>query len=613
MQIHPVDIGIIITCLVLIVAAGLVLSRRAARSLDAYFLCGRSLPWYVLSISNASNVFDITGVTWMVTLLFVYGMKSIWIPWLWPSFNHVFFMVYLAVWLRRSNALTGADWIRTRFGPGRGAELSQISVSIFALISVVGFLACTFQGIGRLAAAFLPWPWHPHVYAVILMSIATLYVVLGGMYSVVLTDIIQFTVLTLASICIAVIAIARTTPDAIANAVPYGWHELFFGWRLDLDWSYLIASVNNRIADDGFTIFGAFFMMMLFKSVLSSMAGPLPDYNMQRILATRTPRQSAFMSWLVSVVLFFPRYLLIGAIAVLALAFFSPELTSMDSEVDFERILPYVIDRFIPAGLTGLVLATLLVALMSTFDSAVNVGAAYLVNDVYKRYVAPDAGEKHYIRISCAASIAVVLVGLALGFTGRFVNGFLQWIVAGLFGGYVAPNLLKWYWWRLNGFGYFAGMIAGIAVALVFALLFKGPALLYAFPAILIISTAASVAVSLLTPPDDEETLKQFYQTVRPWGFWSPIHRKVLRENALFSANRGFTRDMFNVAIGIVWQTTFPILALALVIRLRLLFALALVLNLTTCIILKVTWFDKLDRDVPQKKPQRAAQQAVSA
>ncbi|MBE0534053.1 MAG: Na+:solute symporter [Phycisphaerae bacterium] len=596
MQIHPVDIAIINAYLVLIVAAGLVLSRRAARNLDSYFLGGKAIPWPLLSLSNASGMFDITGTMWLIALLFVYGMKSIWIPWLWPSFNQVFLMVYLAVWLRRSNVLTGAEWIRTRFGSGRGAALSQISVVIFALVSVVGFLACAFQGIGKFSAALFPWPWHPNVYAVIFMSVTTLYVILGGMYGVVLTDIIQFIVLTVAAIAVAAIAIAKTTPESIAAAVPEGWGQLFFGWRLNLDWSQIIASVNDRIADDGYSLFGAFFMMMLFKGVLSSMAGPAPNYDMQRILATRTPRESALMSWFVSVIVFFPRYLLIGGIAVLALAFFSPELTSMGSEVEFEQILPYVIGNFIPVGLVGLVLAGLFAAFMSTFDSTVNAGAAYLVNDVYKRCIAPDAPQRQYILASYAASLLIVLVGMAFGFTGKSIHDVLQWIVAGLFGGYVAPNVLKWYWWRLNGFGYFAGMISGIVLALLLPVLLPRLAPLSGFPIIFALSTAACFIASLLTPSDDEETLKQFYSTVRPWGFWAPVHRKVVREYPLFRANRGFVRDMFNVAVGIVWQTTFPVLALTLVLRQYLLFTGAFILLVATSLILKATWFDNLER-----------------
>jgi hypothetical protein len=90
-----------------------------------YFLGGNTMPWYMLGISNASGMFDISGTMLLVYWMFVYGLKSVWIPWLWPTFNQIFLMVYLSAWLRRSNVMTGAEWIKTRFGKGRGAQLSH--------------------------------------------------------------------------------------------------------------------------------------------------------------------------------------------------------------------------------------------------------------------------------------------------------------------------------------------------------------------------------------------------------------------------------------------------------------------------------------------------------
>jgi len=103
---------------------------------------GKKLPWYLLGLSDASDMFDISGTMWMVALCFVYGMKSIWIPWLWPVFNQVFNMMYLSKWLRRSNADTGAAWLATRFGmKGSGVKAAHAVVVAFAMIGCLGFLA----------------------------------------------------------------------------------------------------------------------------------------------------------------------------------------------------------------------------------------------------------------------------------------------------------------------------------------------------------------------------------------------------------------------------------------------------------------------------------------
>ncbi len=604
MQLHGLDIGIIIAYLVVIVIAGLFLSRRAGKNIDSYFLGGKKIPWYILGVSNASGMFDITGTMWLVTLFFVYGVKSAWIPWVWPTFNQVFLFVYLSVWLRRSGVMTGAEWIRTRFGRDLGAELSHISVVIFALFIVISMLAYAFQGIGKFSQIFLPWDLAPQTYAIIFMTITTIYVMFGGMYSVVLTDVIQFVLMTIASIFIAVIAIQRVSPDALAAVVPDGWHNLFFGWKANLDWSGLIANVNDKIVTDGFSLFTIFFMMTLLKGALVSMAGPAPNYDMQRILAARSPKEAALMSWFVSVVLNLPRYLMIAGIGVLGLVFFSKNLNEMATagqSIDFEQVLPYVINNFLPIGLVGVILAGLFAAFMSTFDSTVNCGASYLVNDIYKRYIHRNASPRIYVIAGYLCSILLVAVGILFGFKTGSIHTVTQWVVTGLYGGYMAPNVLKWHWWRFNGFGYFAGMISGIVTATIFAIIFHSQPTIWTleknlaiFPVILAVSTFFSIVVSLLTKPEDEAVLKDFYRSVRPWGFWKPIQQKVLAENPDFRPNKGFARDMINVAVGIVWQVSFVLVAIYLVLRRFESLAICLAVLAATSVFLKRNWYNKL-------------------
>lgn len=595
MQLHSLDIAIIAGYILLTIGIGLYLYRRAARNLDSYFLGENSMPWYILGVSNASGMFDITGTMWLVYLLFVYGLKSVWIPWFWPVFNQIFLMVYLSIWLRRSNVMTGAEWIKTRFGTGRGAILSHIIVVVFALVSVVGFLSYGFKGIGKFAAVFLPWDISPDMYGLMFLSITTIYVIAGGMYSVVVTEILQFTVMTISSFIIGGIAMARVAPETLKQVIPNGWENIFFGWRLDLDWSGLIDSVNAKIANDGWELFTIFFMMLLFKGILISMAGPAPNYDMQRILATRNPKEAAKMSGLVSIVLMVPRYFMIAGLTVLALVYFSPELRAMGSDIDFEMILPFAIKNFIPVGLMGILLAGLLAAFMSTFAATVNAAPAYIVNDIYKRFINPNASNRTYILMSYSASFAVVIIGISFGFIAESINTVTQWIVSALWGGYTASNVLKWYWWRLNGYGYFWGMVFGIAAALVIPLLFPDMPPLNAFPIILVLSGIGCILFSLITKPDEEEVLKKFYATVRPWGFWHPIHEKVIKENPDFKKNTNFKRDMFNVAIGIIWQTCLIALPIYVVIKENTSILVTIAILGISSLILKKNWYDKLE------------------
>ena len=596
MLIHPLDITIVILYLITVVVIGIYISNRASKNLDTYFLAGRSVPWYILGISNSSSMFDITGTMWLVLMFLVYGVKGAWIPWIWPTFNQIFLMIYLSIWIRRSNVLTGSEWITTRFGNGKGAELSRISVLFFAMVSVIGFLAYAFQGIGKFASVFFPYNISPEVYAIIFMGITTIYVVLGGMYSVVFTDLIQFTLLTIVSIVIGFIAFTRVSAKSLYESVPEGWLDLSFGWKLDLDWSELIPTANSQINSDGWNMFTIFFMMMIFKGMLISIAGPTPGYDMQRILASKTPKEAALMSGVVSICQI-PRWFMIVGVTTLALVFFSNDLIEMGDKVDFELVLPWVINEFLPIGLVGFVLAGMLAAFMSTFDSTVNAGAAYLVNDFYKRYFNPNANSKIYVKASYISSFLIVGIGVVFGFMSESVNSVTQWIVSGLFGGYTAPNILKWHWWRFNGFGYFSGMVSGVIAALILPIILPELSPLNAFPVILLISGVTGVITSLFTNPDKEKTLIDFYKKIRPWGFWNPILKKINSTEKIINPNTNFLKDLINIIVGMIWQISLVLIPVYLLVYKYSAFLFSLIVAMITTFFLKKNWYDKLDSD----------------
>ena len=149
MKLQFTDFAIIALYLVTMLCIGWFLRKKARTNKESYLLGGKTLPWYLLGLSDASDMFDISGTMWMVSLCFVYGMKSIWIPWLWPVFNQVFNMMFLAKWLRRSNANTGAEWLATRFGlKGKGVKGSHTYCCCFCINWLPWFYGLWFY-----------WPW----------------------------------------------------------------------------------------------------------------------------------------------------------------------------------------------------------------------------------------------------------------------------------------------------------------------------------------------------------------------------------------------------------------------------------------------------------------------
>lgn len=559
----------------------------------------------MLGLSDASDMFDISGTMWMVSLCFVYGMKSLWIPWLWPVFNQVFMMMFLSKWLRRSNATTGAEWLATRFGTeGKGVRPSHNIVVAFALLSCFGFLAYGFIGLGKFIAIFVPWElvspyipfavsaeFVPHFYGIVFTLFAMFYSILGGMHSIVLGDFIKYMIMTVACISIAIIAMIHL--DGQKLNVPEGWYNPFFGMKLDMDWSNILPQANKKIEEDGFGLFGIFFMMMLFKGVFASLAGPAPNYDMQKVLSTRSPKEASMMSGFVSIILLPIRYSMVIGLTVLALLSFD-QLGLQGENIDFEKVLPATINEFMPVGIMGLVLTGLLGAFMGTFSGTLNAAQAYIVNDIYLKYVNPKASTKKIISMNYIVGVLVVVIGVTLGFFTKNVNSILQWIVAALYGGYIAANMLKWYWWRFNANGFFYGMTAGIVAAMISPYVFDGLPLYY-WPYLFLISLAGCFIGTYTSAPTDIEVLKKFYRTVRPWGFWKPVHELVVQEEPDFQPNKRFKLDMFNVVLGIIAQCCLTLLPMYVVLWLELPLLITCLILIVIVLILKRTWWDKLE------------------
>jgi Na+/proline symporter len=619
---HNIDLLIIALYIILTVGVGIWVSKRASKGLDSYFLAGKSIKWYYLGLSNGSGMFDVSGTAWMVGILFLYGVKSFMFMWLWPIWNQIFVMMFLAVWIRRSNIMTGSEWILTRFGDNKPGRASHLIVAIFAVIAAIGFIAYFFEGVGKFMTIILPWDLTLQIgsiillnseqsYAFIIIFLTTLYTIKGGMFSVVATEVLQYGIMVIAGLLVVGYSFFAISDLEINSVITEEWRNVFFGWELETHWTDKYQAFNDLIDSEGFKMFGAFIGMTLFKGFFASLAGPTPSFDMQRILSTKSVKEAAYMSGFTNLILFIPRYLLIAGIVVIALVTLSPEMIS-DSAftgADLEILLPKVINFHIPIGVKGLLLAGLLAAFMSTFSAFVNAGPAYIVNDIYKKYYRPNASSKHYLKVSHIASFAVVVLGVFMGFFADSINSLTLWITSALFGGYVASNFLKWVWWRFNGWGYFWGMLSGLIIASLQFLLdqnkgsFSEDSILfelsqmqaiYLFPIIFIVSLIGSFVGTFSSEPTDMKTLKSFYRTVRPWGWWGPVFNELKKEENTLNKNTDFWSDMFNCVIGVIWQSSMIVMPVYFVIRDYPKGYIALMVFAITSLILKFTWLDKV-------------------
>jgi len=558
---HPIDYLVIVAYFVLVIGVGFWYKRRASQNLDSYFLGGKRLHWLALAMSGSVSNFDITGTMWIVTLITLLGMKSMWNHWMWGFLMGAFFLSYMGKWIRRSRVMTGAEWMVTRFGDGRDAFTARTAYTLMAVVTVAAFIGYAFQGIGkftsvyldlrpavRLAADLLPgysesvWLLAAHqveVFAIVIFAVTTLYVLLGGLYSVVITDVIQTVVLTLGSILIAVVAYATVTPAMLAEKLPAGWTSLAPPWHLAKAEAARLASTDYAV----YQFFGALVIVWVLKGLLLNLGGPAQMYDFQRFLAARNPRDAAKLgaAWSGFLVV---RWAMAMGIALLA-------MVGIDDVTDPEKVMPIVLHEHLWVGIRGLVIAGLLAAFMSTFSSTVNSGASYLVRDLWQPLVRPDAGQKHLVYAGYVATLGIVLVGAVIGLTVTSIGEIFSWIMLELGAAFAIPNVLRWYWWRLNGWGYAVGTLVGLVAAIAVVFLPNDPPLYYTFPAICAVSLAATLVAALLTRPTGNAVLVPFYESVRPFGFWGPVRRNSrLPERVLKTRSERLPLAIVNVLLG---------------------------------------------------------------
>jgi Na+/proline symporter len=638
MKLSPIDLTIIAAYFVLMIVIGFVMKNRAKRSKDSYLLGGKKLPWYMLGLSDASDMFDISGTMLLTSMAFLYGFKSVWIPWMWPVFNQIFLMVFLSKWLRRSNATTGAEWLGTRFGlSDQGVKQSHAIVVVFALMLCIGYMAYAFVGVGEFLEIFIPYetikdtvPFlDKHLenfavgspeyiagviaaksataqfYGVSICIIATLYSIAGGMHGIVLADFIKYMIMIVCSICVGTIAMQHLSASGIniLDRVPLGWDDPIFGKELNLNWSKLLPDAQIKLQKDGYKLFSAIVSMMFFSGVLKSLAGPAPNYDCQKILSTKSPEEASKMSGFISVILMPVRYFMTMGLCILGVLYFKDLALHQTADgVNFENIMPAVINKYLPVGLVGLVLAGFLGAFMSNFSGTLNAGQAYIVNDIYLKFFKPLAGRKQIINMGYLSGIVMVILGVGLGLLIKDVNMIFNIITAGLYGGFVCANVLKWYWWRFNANGYFYGMLFGIIASAIPPALsvsgvttyFDGTRMLYFFPIFIVIQLIACIVGSYSAPATNEKTLIAFYKNVRPWGFWGPVHEKALAEDPTLEKNKNFKVNMLNIALGIIGQILLTLLPMYLILSKWNALVIVLVLLAGIMIVMRKTWWKRL-------------------
>lgn len=569
-RLNGVDITVVVVYLAVVITLGTVMKRRAARNIGSYFLGERQLPWWALAMSGSSSYFDITGTMWIVSLFVVIGLKGFWVQWIWGFIIPVFYMAYMGKWIRRSKVMTGAEWMETRFGSGKAGEMARGAYTLYAVLTITAFLAYGATGMGKFGAVFLPF--NEHVCAALILGVTGVYVVAGGFHGVVLVEIFQTVILSAGAVLIAWLGFRHVTPAMLHAKVPPEWSSLTPHWSF----SYLSGTE--------YQLFGALLLVWVTKGLLLSLSGPEQLYDFQRFLAAKNPRDAAKLGALWGAI-HTVRWPMAMALAVMG-------IVGLAHKGDPEQVLPNVIENMLPTGVRGLALAALLSGFLATFNSTVNGGASYIVKDIYHKYLHPRATQRELIYASYGSSALLIVMGVTVGFAANSINQMFTWIMGTLGAGVLMPNVLRWYWWRMNGPGYAAGVATGMALSLAQALIPALSALpLYVtFPVIALGVLAVSIVVALNTAPTDRETLVKFYREVQPWGVWGPVEREAGTANA-----RRAAWDLGTVLAGLPWLVAMYFLPVYLVLHRFAEASVAGVVVAVFSVVLYFVWYRRLE------------------
>ena len=514
MRLTPLDWIVVAGYGLVALAVGLAFSRRAGSGTTEFFLSGRRLPWWLLGTSMVATTFSTDTPNLVTDLVRTGGVSANWAWWAFLITGMCTVFFYARLW-RRSGVFTDMGFYELRYS-GRPAAFLRgfraLYLGVFFNVMIMATVTLAAIKIGGVLLGL-------DKYATVLVAggITVLYSAGAGLWGVVVTDLLLFFVAMTGSVAAAVYALRQPEVGGLAGLVSHP--EI--APRLPL----LPDFTDWRVAVPLFVIPLAVQWWSTWYPGAEPGGG---GYVAQRMLAARDERESmrAVLWFNVAHYALRPWPWILVALASLAVY---PTLDSLGAA--FPHLDPSILRDdlaypamlvFLPPGLLGLVVASLAAAYMSTISTHLNWGASYVVDDVYRRFVAPDREDRHYV--AAGRVVTVALIALAM-LVSLWLQNALQafQILLQIGAGTGLVFLLRWFWWRVNAWSEISGMVVSFAVAVWFQFLHGRLGFAPVHPSAQLVigvtmTTAAWLFVTLITPPADRATLQAFYDRIRPYG-----------------------------------------------------------------------------------------------
>lgn len=558
-----IDTIIILGFLVLVTAVGFVMSNMASEGIEDYFLGNNKIPWWILGISTATSNFDMSGTMIIVAMIYDLGYRGFLVEMRGGvGLALAFLMIFLGKWLRRSRVMTSAQFMKVRFGTDKAGKtahlLSAVSQSVLALGMIVYFCV----GGGKFLEFFLPWDQSTCTWIMVIVGLG--YTLMSGLYGVVFTDVIQMIILGFTAIYLAV----KGFQVEATQYVPESW--------LGLDLSVPDDMKEVMISQDAaFELFGICVLFYFLKSAVEGMGG-IGGYTDQRFFAAKNEREAGLLT-LESIVISILRWAMVAGLVALGLHMVhsgDPQYEAAMNAINAnsEDVLPVVIGTILPAGLKGIVIAGLIAAAMSTFDSTLNAGASYIVVDIYQPYINKEASPEQLMWVSRLATIGLAVAGTLIAAVIPTINAIWQFLTMALMAGFAMPNFLRWYWPRLNGYGFAWGTGAGMVTAIIINTAYASMPMYQSFPLILSLSFIGCVFGSMTTKPVSDDVLIDFWMRVNPGGLWKKYGAKALERGLVTREQRAYRavermNDMVATCLAVPFQIVVLIAAMSFIFQ----------------------------------------------
>ncbi len=515
MQLVTVDWLVILSYGVIALAVGLIFARRAGKGIGEFFLSGRNAPWWLLGTSMVATTFSTDTPNLVTDMVRTNGVSQNWAWWAFLITGMCTVFFYAKLW-RRSGAFTDIGFYELRYSGGIAAFLRGFRALYLGVFFNVMIMATVTLAAIKIAGVLLGIDKFTTV--LIAGTVTVIYSAMSGLWGVVVTDLLLFAIAMIGSLAAAYFALAQPEVGGLVGLVTSPALEGKLSFLPDFsDWRTAAAVFIIPIAVQWWSTW---------------YPGAEPGgggYVAQRMLAARNERDAmkATLWFNIAHYALRPWPWVIVALASLIvypdLASITTRFPGLDPSIVRDDLAYPAMLVFLPHGLLGLVVASLAAAYMSTISTHLNWGASYIVDDVYKRFVAPERSERHYVSVARVSTVAlIVLAGIVSLWLENALQAFQILLQIGAGTGLIF--LLRWFWWRISAWSELSAMIISFLVAVYFEIVHEALGFAAVHPSLKLvqgvaITTVVWLTVTLLTPATDKATLQAFYDRIRPFNF----------------------------------------------------------------------------------------------